>query len=429
MRSKKPFRGSKPLACLLALCGLLVLGITILMNYHFGSSLALSESGQKLQSGAAVMVDITAALFAVALGRMLINRHWAGAVAMGVIVVLFVTYSMVGIVGFGASERFAKAELIRLNNMAAAEQVDKANQRAVAVQEGQLKWMRDMYGQADSKADKGRLIAAMKDTAQAAPEVKVVKVQEISDPQALVLSTVAGRFSAAIDVIVIQLSQVLWLAILLATAKPTCFTLCGIFWGTKGGNDGSKPDMHDGLPQPVTANPNLGKQTTNDGLVPVHSVGFESGSEDDPHDPTPTPPRGRKKRSAEPDTTRHVNGAQVLDASPVPEGQTTNVVNLPVTSKAREVANLTRPLPIARAFFAEAMLPNPSARVGSSDMYHHFADWCRRHDLPIMSHTTFGVTLRRLRIAKARNTNRRIYIGWSILTADGKEVDLAVNAA
>jgi hypothetical protein len=425
MRSKKPFRGSKPLACLLIICGAVVLGITVLMNYHFGSSLALSDSGKQLQAGAAIAIDCAAALFAFALGRMLVNKHWIGAAIMGVIVAMFVSYSMIGIVGFGASERFAKAELIRLNNHAAAEQVDKANQRAVAVQEGQLKWMRDMYGQADSKADKGRLIAAMKDTAQAAPEVKVVKVQEISDPQALVLSTVAGRFSAAIDVIIIQLSQVLWLAILLATAKPTCITLAGIFWGTKEGNEPSQPDMHDGFAHPDTAKATVLNHHKNDGLVPVHSVGLD----DDPTDPTPNPPRSRRKRSSEPDTTRHVNGSQVLDASPVPDGQTTNVVALPVTMKRRAVANLTRPLPILRAFFGEAMKANPSARIGSSDLYKHFSDWARRHELPIMSHTTFGITLRRMRIEKARNTNRRIYLGWSIITVDGREVDLAVNAA
>jgi len=214
--------GSYSLAIGLMIGGVAALAITLRINYHFGSGLAVTEQGAQLQGWSSLVVDVMAALLAIATGALLRARHNAMGLASLVLTIAFGAYSLTSAVGFGAAERLSLAESRRVAVADAKAQAQTAEKTRIAY----VEWLKRTATNRPKDA-KGLLDATSSEID------KLAQTKTISAPT-LLPDAQAAAFAhlTSIDQERIQLWLVVALATLLVTAKVVGFAFGAYLWPT-----------------------------------------------------------------------------------------------------------------------------------------------------------------------------------------------------
>ena len=201
----------------LIFAGVVALGVTATMNAHFGKSLALSEVGQDLQQASSLVADGMAALMAVVVGSFWRARRRTAAAVAGAVMCAFAAYSMVSVIGFGASERIGKSARDTATVTAEADATKAANAEAAKSREDLRRWLRDMT-LTRRPGDQKPLIEAVERAATIPIVVKAVPATVTVDQQASVLASLV-RWKLEH----VQVTLIVWLSVLLVLAKVSGF--------------------------------------------------------------------------------------------------------------------------------------------------------------------------------------------------------------
>lgn len=212
--------GGYALAIGLMAGGAAALAITLRINYHFGSGLAVTAEGAQLQGWSSLVVDVMAALLAVATGALMRARHHAMGTAAMVLTIAFGAYSLTSAVGFGAAERLSLAEGRRL---AVADAKDKA-QAAEKARVAYVEWLKR------TAVSRPKDAKSLLETTSAEID-KLAKAPAIATPS-LLPDAQAAAFAhlTSIGQERIQIWLVVALATLLVTAKIVGFSFGAYLW-------------------------------------------------------------------------------------------------------------------------------------------------------------------------------------------------------
>lgn len=224
-------KSSKLVATLVGLSGAVLLAITAFANWKFGHSLALDREDALLQAVAGVAVDILGAVLAmlvVSLWRKG-ERLWSGATT-AVLVGCF-AYSLMGLVGFGASGRVEKVAAVAAQAKASREAAELQVTEAVRQRDSALSWMKSTYSQSADRSDKKMLVESVKEMATKPVEVTIAPVHVASgDAQATVIAGALGwKIQSA------QTAMMLLLAVILKVGEFVCFGVASVFWHRSAG--------------------------------------------------------------------------------------------------------------------------------------------------------------------------------------------------
>jgi len=212
--------GSYLLAIGLMVGGAAALAITLKINYHFGSGLAVTEQGAQLQGWSSLVVDVMAALLAIATGALMRLKHrWMGMGAL-ILTVAFGAYSLTSAVGFGAAERLSLAESRRVAVADAKANAQTAEKARIAY----VEWLK-------------RTATSRPRDAKSLLEVTSAEIDKLSHTKAAAVPSLLPDAQAAafahltsIDQERIQLWLVVALATLLVTAKVVGFSFGAYLW-------------------------------------------------------------------------------------------------------------------------------------------------------------------------------------------------------
>lgn len=237
--------GSYLLALGLIVGGAAALAITLKINFHFGSGLAVTETGAELQGLSSLVVDVMAALLALATGALLRKRHRIIGVGALLLTLCFGAYSLTSAVGFGAAERLSLAEGRRL---AAAD----GQARAKAVQDARIAYVEWLKRTATSRPkDAKTLIEATSNEIDKLAKGQVAAPTLLPDAQAA-----AFAHLTSIDQERIQLWLVVALASLLVLGKIVGFTLGAFLWPSATPPPPASDSGNEEETPPVSANEN-----------------------------------------------------------------------------------------------------------------------------------------------------------------------------
>lgn len=212
--------GSYLLAIGLMVGGAAALAITLKINYHFGSGLAVTEQGAQLQGWSSLVVDVMAALLAIVTGALMRLKHrWMGMGAL-ILTVAFGAYSLTSAVGFGAAERLSLAESRRVAVADAKANAQTAEKARIAY----VEWLK-------------RTATSRPKDAKGLLEVTSAEIDKLSQTKAAVVPSLLPDAQAAafahltsIDQERIQIWLVVALAALLVTAKVVGFSFGAYLW-------------------------------------------------------------------------------------------------------------------------------------------------------------------------------------------------------
>lgn len=212
--------GSYCLAIGLMIGGAAALAITLKINYHFGSGLAVTEEGAQLQGWSSLVVDVMAALLAIATGALIRTGHRFMGVGALLLTLAFGAYSLTSAVGFGAAERLSLSEA---RKMVAAD--TKSKERAA--EKARLEYVEWLKRTATSRP---RDTKSLLDTTSAEID-KLATVKRMPAPT-LLPDAQAAAFAhlTSIDQERIQIWLVVALAALLVTAKVVGFSFGAYLW-------------------------------------------------------------------------------------------------------------------------------------------------------------------------------------------------------
>lgn len=202
--------------------GAAALAITLKINFHFGTGLAVTETGAELQGLSSIVVDVMAALLAIATGALLRSeRRIMGGLCLA-LTVAFGGYSLASAVGFGAAERLSLSETRRVDAANAAAKA-KASQDARI---GYVEWLKRTT--TNRPKDAKTLIEATSREIDKIGEVKVAAPAILPDAQAKAFAHLIGFEEQRI-----QLWLVVALATLLVVAKVAGFGIGSYVWPTR----------------------------------------------------------------------------------------------------------------------------------------------------------------------------------------------------
>ncbi len=218
--SNRPWGGYFLSAGLMA-AGAAALAITLKINFHFGSGLAVTEAGAELQGLSSIVVDVMAALLALATGVLLRTKRRAMGAFCLLLTVAFGAYSLMSAVGFGAAERLSLSETRRA---VAADAAAKAK-ATTDLRIGYVEWLKRTTS--SRPRDTKTLLDVASKEIDKIGEVKAVAPALLPDAQARAFASLIGA-----DENRIQLWLVVALATLLVIAKVVGFGIGSYVWPT-----------------------------------------------------------------------------------------------------------------------------------------------------------------------------------------------------
>lgn len=376
--------GSKPLSALFAVLTLAAMTLTMIINWRFGNTLALDWGDKMLQGSASVVVDAFAVALAFAVGRLFVTRRWVMAFVFVVPLLAYVGYSMQSAIGFGAVARIAKDRQVSAQALAERQATQEANATSLQMRTETLEWMRSTAFTRAQRKDQQSILEAIRTEASKPIEVKVSRAEGVvGDPQADVLASLLSHWNVLPSGI--QITQVVWLAVLLVGGKAIGSFLSGFFWGAR-----------------IRASV-------------VDASMLEAAAPKEAPTIHPTTP-GRSFRS----TADAISDA---DAAMVAEVR---------SDVAREKNWWTQ----VERFRAEAIFADAHGEPKTStDIYHHYLKWASHVGVPmlqLMSHNRFGRISTAMHVQEDNGDSRKpwyIGIGLSSIAADENEAVSQLKAA
>ena len=210
----------------LFLAGLAAVTITSSMNVKFMSGLSDTDAGHWLQGASALVVDISVALFALAVGVAVYQKRWVAGFLSLTLACLFGAFSFANVVGFGLSERVGKAETVAAEARARAEAVEKTNAARLAAKGETVAWLKKTVTETPSRSERRKLVNEVRAASEKEMVYEPVPVVPAStDRQAEFL---ARQFGLNPDTV--QLWLVTWLAMLLVIGKIAGMSLSAALW-------------------------------------------------------------------------------------------------------------------------------------------------------------------------------------------------------
>jgi hypothetical protein len=205
--------------------GVCFIGMTVLMTAAWGKSMALSDFNGLVLAASSVGVDVMVVMMAATAGVCWSNKRKGLTVLALAAAIIFATYSVLGIVGFGAGERIAKSRLAEDTYVAQQRLVEKTNAVAIELAKEHARWARETYVDSRNVNEKTRLIGESKITV---PDLKADAVAPMADGQAQVIAELTG-----LPMHGVQLGMAIALSFLLPSGKILCFLFAPIAWAAR----------------------------------------------------------------------------------------------------------------------------------------------------------------------------------------------------
>lgn len=343
---------------------------TATANYHFGESIANSQTGSLWMGMSSLYVDTMLAALAGVLGLFWTRRRYIATFFVGLLLIGYGGLSLYSLVGWGAAERIQKSVAVSANNDAIKTLTEKKNALAIAAYQDQLRWSREIYVK-QSKTKRAELLTGMHALPPPALEAPVIQTV-MPDAQAVVM---AGLLDFRMESV--QLGGVVALAIALVVGKAVCFFFAGYFW----------PAQRKTEDLPATKE--VPGMTTEGAAEAV---------------PAPAPVNENEPVVAENDSELAKKLAPDVEGH---EAQRFQV----------------------EAYLREATIAAPSARITATAMYHHYCDWTRSAGYPPMTQKQFAMLLRSLGgVSSKKGQLGKVYTGRS-LSPIGEEAGPQLMAA
>lgn len=211
--------GSYCLAIGLMIGGLAALAMTLKINYHFGSGLAVTAEGAQLQGWSSLVVDVMAAMLAIATGVLIRSGHRIMGLSALLLTIAFGAYSLTSAVGFGAAERLSLSEG---RKMVAAD-IKSKEKSAETARMAYVEWLKRTA--TSRPRDTKSILDATSAEIDKLATVKHTPATLLPDAQAAAIAHLTS-----IDQERIQLWLVVALAALLVTAKVVGFSFGAYLW-------------------------------------------------------------------------------------------------------------------------------------------------------------------------------------------------------
>lgn len=354
----------------LAALGTAALVLTLVMNYYFGTTLALDHHAQIIQGASSVVIDTMVVGLALASGALVRKGKFVTGIFAGAITVAFALFSITSTVGFSASQRMAisaKAEIAKnnANELATAKTKD-----AQSVRDETLKWLQNTAVNAVSRREREGLYSSIAELAT--KPIDIVGTQSAADPtdmQAVAISNLMSRASLSVKPSDVQLFMAIALGVLLISGKAFCFWLASYLWPT--------------APIAAAAAPTV--------RVTQNSRALRSQDEDGEDE---LPPRPSQLSFREEDEDIALTAALKPDVEMI--------------QAMRETVS---------RFLAECTRPARHSRVTANDVYNCYVAWAQRNgEEQVLTQNRFGRICTSLQVARDPRDNRRAwYVGLELI--------------
>lgn len=383
MSAQIPF-GSRPLSVAFALVAVVMAGLTVTVSSIFGASLALDPLDKWVQALSSVSVDLFGFTLAFGVGMLIKYRRYLPALLSALALLLYVGYSMQSVVGFGSVARVAKDNTIKAQVAAEKNAVQEQNGFAAELKTKTIEWMQGTAYVRAQKKEREQLLKEIRDEASKPLDMKVSHSEGIvGDPQAEMIAHLLGNLGVTPSSW--QITQVVWLAVLLVGGKVLGSFFAGYFW----------PARQDAGAAQHQGDAKASKQ-----------AGLASAS---PDKPEPPPPAARAPvHEPDDDIVEDVKDSPEMDKA---------------TARWIQI----------KAFRASATYIDPEEANTSTRIYTHYVAWCSRTGVPqddVMSHNRFGRINTTIHARSANGDMRRPwYVGVGLIPLDEcGEVSLAYAA-
>lgn len=354
----------------LYLLGFVFVGLTCTMTGLWGKSMGLNEHHQWVMTIGSIGIDLVVVALCLAVGWMLARQRRWNAGLLLILTLPFAAYSMIGVIGFVAGERIAKARLAGDTYVAQQTLVEQTNAVAIAMAEKRAKWLHNTYVESYDKSEKKSLLSESK---AVVPTLQAPAVAAMADPQAQIIAEVTGLKVATVQIIV-----AVAFGILMPLGKMLCFTYAQVVRTRR-----------------IDESAGAGSAAAGETHTPVQAVA----------------------RSDTVSVPAAVTLSETHDQPPKPKS---NVTPLPLTKTVEaEVSHVDidkdKSLHGVGRFFQMQTVEHMGTHTRASAMYQTYRAWAPHMGYPLCSPPIFAQIAQRLGIAKrvksdggADYTNRRI---------------------
>lgn len=231
MTNKPKPHGSYLHSILAFLVGVFLGGLCLFANFQFGHSLGLTELGKLTQSLLTVGIDLGFAVSAAVTGWLLARRSWAS-ILTGLMALAFGAFTLISLVGWGALERVAKADIALAEAKAERDLAKDTNELILKERSEFLSWARNTTTKRSARGSREEILGTVKDVMNEPPKLmKVIDPAIVSaDAQADVLTRILAAANIEIDQRNVLIIMIAWLATLAILGKGFFLALGAYLW-------------------------------------------------------------------------------------------------------------------------------------------------------------------------------------------------------
>jgi hypothetical protein len=374
--------GSRIASVAFGILAMVMIGVTVLMTGAYSASQALSDFDRFIQAASAISSDLMGFAIAFAVAMCFKYQRRAMGIFLLFPLLAYAGYSTRSVIGFNLNTRVAKD--VHVTALADAEKraVQEANAMAMQMRQENLEWLRSTAYQRAQRKDRQSLMAEIRSETNRPIEVKVSQSEGImGDPAAEQIAGLLGWVSPR----GVQISDAIWLAVLVVMGKILGSFLCGYLWVPRREGEIIQVAATTVTPQPYTS--------------PAR------------------PPRPAYRAPI-----------SILEED-IDEQEEAAVAALkPDVEQVASWRNQTE------RFFAEATFydPDNALRLSSTDVYHHYLEWARAAEVPselVMSHNRFGRQCRARHVQRDASDTKRVWFdGLVLIPVEAREVPHRVAA-
>lgn len=235
------------------------LALTLMMNSALGTSFGATADGQFIQSKSLMLIDGMGVIMTIGAGLCLRHRK-AMLPLVGILALAFGTYSLTGIVGFGAKERIAKSQAMAKAQSKNDAAIAEANAQALKDHNELLSWFKSSAVESGGRVERGQF--ADRAIQIAKTPINVVHYDEANevppDAQAQILTDVwnAIWFLPTVATDKMQFGLILALGILLKVAEMSGFFVASALWPERK-KEGGRIEKPEAKSPPASVSPSV----------------------------------------------------------------------------------------------------------------------------------------------------------------------------
>lgn len=432
MTNKPKPHGSYLHSILAFLVGVFLGGLCLFANFQFGHSLGLTELGKLTQSLLTVGIDLGFAVSAAVTGWLLARRSWAS-ILTGLMALAFGAFTLISLVGWGALERVAKADIALAEAKAERDLAKDTNELILKERSEFLSWARNTTTKRSARGSREEILGTVKDVMNEPPKLmKVIDPAIVSaDAQADVLTRILAAANIEIDQRNILIIMIAWLATLAILGKGFFLALGAYLWPVRDiarREDSGRTQERTSAAEIAKSARSLPQRADND-VEPaaISAADLATGDEIAAEGKvTVYPARAADAAISATDLARGIDDPREIAELVV------SAIDEPSERSSRRTSPSERQhqLALVKLFLEQETRPARDARYTATFFHEHFKRWVARKKLGIeMSLNAFGSLCAELGVQKLHNGRHVCYLDLAPVTyAPAQEVSEAAAA-